>query len=102
MTSHNPWVVSTVNCGLGHSRRCLQGYYRYRTDKPVRAQKTLPEFLQETTIYDNPDVQKQFVVHKGDVSETSLILENNEMIDPFDRTFLQAFQPLANSYHAYN
>lgn len=54
----------------------LQGYYRHRTGNPDRVQEALPEFLQEITIYDNPEVQKQFVVHEGDVSEASLILEN--------------------------
>jgi len=54
----------------------LGDYYRHRTETAPTARETVPEFLRQTAIYDNPDIQKSFVrVESGQVREASLILE---------------------------
>lgn len=57
----------------------MQDFYRYRTDKPARAEQIVPEFLSRLHAYDNPAVQKQFVdsseAAEGDIREVALILE---------------------------
>ncbi len=59
---------SIVNSGM-------QDFYRFRTDKPARAEQIVPAFLSRLQAYDNPAVQKQFVDEDGDIREVSLILE---------------------------
>jgi Cu2+-exporting ATPase len=54
----------------------LGDYYRYRTESAPTARETVPEFLRQTAVYDNPAVQKGFVRQSGEhVREASLILE---------------------------
>ncbi len=54
----------------------LSDYYRYRTESAPTARETVPEFLRQSTVYDNPAVQKSFVRQAGgDAREASLILE---------------------------
>lgn len=54
----------------------LDDYYRFRSDNPATARESVPEFLRQTTIYDNPALQKSFVRHEGaNVREAALILE---------------------------
>lgn len=54
----------------------LADYYQFRTDNAPTGQVLVPEFLQQTTVYDNPAVQKRFVRQEGEhVREASLILE---------------------------
>ncbi len=53
----------------------MADFYKYRTDKPARAEQIVPEFLSQLHAYDNPAVQKQFVTEQGDIREVALILE---------------------------
>jgi len=54
----------------------LTDYYRFRTESAPTARETVPEFLHQTAIYDNPEIQKSFVrAESGQVREASLILE---------------------------
>ncbi len=53
----------------------MADFYKYRTDKPARAEQIVPEFLSQLHAYDNPAVQKQFVSEQGDIREVALILE---------------------------
>jgi Cu2+-exporting ATPase len=54
----------------------LTDYYRFRTQPAPTARETVPEFLRQSTVYDNPAVQKSFVRQTGSRErEASLILE---------------------------
>jgi len=54
----------------------LTDYYRFRTESAPTARETVPEFLRQSTVYDNPAVQKSFVRQTGgEEREASLILE---------------------------
>ena len=54
----------------------LSDYYRFRTENAPTGKEIVPEFLKQTTLYDNPDVQKQFVQQTSEhMREASLILE---------------------------
>jgi len=54
----------------------LQDFYKYRTNNAPTGQEIVPEFLQQTTVYDNPAIQKRFVRYKdGQIREAALILE---------------------------
>lgn len=70
----------------------LADYYRFRTESAPTARETVPEFLRQMAVYDNPVVQKSFVravpaeekahardnarlATDGPVREASLILE---------------------------
>jgi len=54
----------------------LTDFYTYRTTDSPTGQVLIPEFLQKTTIYDNPAIQKRFVrQEEGHLREVSLILE---------------------------
>ncbi|MEY3220757.1 MAG: hypothetical protein RIT27_2114 [Pseudomonadota bacterium] len=54
----------------------LTDFYRYRTEPAQTAKTLVPEFLKQTEIYDNPEVQKRFVRETGEhLQEASLILE---------------------------
>lgn len=59
---------SIVNSGMDN-------FYKFRTEKPNKAEEIVPEFLQQLKAYDNPTVQKHFVSTDGDVRQVSLILE---------------------------
>jgi len=50
-------------------------FYEMRDVKQATATELVPDFLKKTTVYDHPDIQKSFVVNKGDLSQASLILE---------------------------
>lgn len=54
----------------------LTDFYTYRTTNSPTGQVLVPEFLQQTTVYDNPAIQKRFVrQEEGTLREVSLILE---------------------------
>jgi Cu2+-exporting ATPase len=54
----------------------LTDYYRFRTESAPTARETVPEFLRQSTVYDNPAVQKSFVRQTGGQErEAALILE---------------------------
>jgi Cu2+-exporting ATPase len=54
----------------------LTDYYRFRTQPAPTARETVPEFLRQSMVYDNPAVQKSFVRQTGSRErEASLILE---------------------------
>jgi P-type Cu2+ transporter len=54
----------------------LMGYYRHRTELPLRAQEAVPAFLDELRLYDDHAVQQSFVRETGPhVREAALILE---------------------------
>jgi len=54
----------------------LTDYYRFRTEAAPTARETVPDFLRQSTVYDNPAVQKSFVRQTGGHErEASLILE---------------------------
>lgn len=53
----------------------MASFYRYRTETPDRAREIVPEFLQQLSGYDHPQVQKQFIRQSGETTETGLILE---------------------------
>lgn len=55
----------------------LQDFYKYRTQNAPTGQELVPEFLQQTSVYDNPAIQKRFVRYEqGNIREAALILEN--------------------------
>lgn len=52
------------------------GFYRHRTAPSATGEALLPDFIQQTRVYDHPDIQKTFVRTSGDQQrEASLILE---------------------------
>ncbi|OUD13213.1 heavy metal translocating P-type ATPase [Thioflexithrix psekupsensis] len=54
----------------------LSSYYRYRTENAPTGRELVPEFLKQTTLYDNPTIQQRFVNEIGEHErEVSLILE---------------------------
>jgi P-type Cu2+ transporter len=54
----------------------LQEFYTYRTTSSPTGQPLVPDFLQQTQVYDNPAVQKRFVHQEGgQIREVALILE---------------------------
>ncbi len=54
----------------------LQDFYKHRSENAPTGQALVPEFLRQTEIYDNPDIQKNFVQQDGEyIREASLILE---------------------------
>ena len=54
----------------------LDDYYKHRTEHAPTARELVPEFLQHTAVYDNPNVQQRFVRAEDEhVREVSLILE---------------------------
>jgi len=51
-------------------------FYRYRTDKAPTGRELVPDFIEQTRVYDHPDVQKSFVrVEQGNLREAALIME---------------------------
>ena len=54
----------------------LTDFYKYRTHNAPTGQVLIPEFLQQTSIYDNPAIQKRFVRYETEqLREAALILE---------------------------
>jgi len=54
----------------------LTDFYKYRTENAPTGRALVPEFLEQTQIYDNPAVQKRFVRYENEqVREAALILE---------------------------
>ena len=54
----------------------LDEFYKHRTNNSPTGQQLVPEFLQQTTVYDNPAIQKRFVRYENEtVREAALILE---------------------------
>ena len=54
----------------------LTDFYKYRTHNAPTGQILVPEFLQQTSIYDNPAIQKRFVRYETEqLREAALILE---------------------------
>jgi Cu2+-exporting ATPase len=54
----------------------LDDFYQHRTNNAPTGQQLVPEFLQQTTVYDNPAIQKRFVRYENEtVREAALILE---------------------------
>ncbi|EIJ43309.1 copper/silver-translocating P-type ATPase [Beggiatoa alba B18LD] len=54
----------------------LTDFYTYRTDNAPTGREVVPTFLQQTTVYDNPQIQKRFVRTEGEhIREAALILE---------------------------
>ncbi|MDM8561078.1 heavy metal translocating P-type ATPase [Candidatus Parabeggiatoa sp. HSG14] len=54
----------------------LQDFYKYRTQNSPTGTELVPELLQQTTVYDNPAIQKRFVRYEdGNIREAALILE---------------------------
>ncbi|MGB5604944.1 MAG: heavy metal translocating P-type ATPase [Gammaproteobacteria bacterium] len=51
-------------------------FYRYRTDSAPTGRELVPDFIEQTRVYDHPQVQKTFVrTQDGDTREAALILE---------------------------
>ena len=54
----------------------LEGFYKHRTAPAPTANDVLPDFLQQLSVYDEPDLQKSFVSDVGyNQREAALILE---------------------------
>lgn len=54
----------------------LEDFYRHRTAPSLTASDTVPEFLKQISVYDEPELQKSFVSSIGaDQREAALILE---------------------------
>ncbi|MDH5611671.1 MAG: heavy metal translocating P-type ATPase [Gammaproteobacteria bacterium] len=54
----------------------MEDFYKFRTQPSLKADKIVPEFLQQLKAYDNPQVQKHFVTDGSEqIREVSLILE---------------------------
>jgi P-type Cu2+ transporter len=54
----------------------LEDFYKYRTNNAPTGQDIVPDFLQQTTVYDNPVIQKRFVRYENEsMREAALILE---------------------------
>ena len=55
----------------------LADYYHHRAGSAASAsQPVIPEFLSRVSLYDRPEIQKEFVLQQQDWSEASLLLEN--------------------------
>ncbi len=54
----------------------LEDFYRYREQQGEQSPQTLPEVLQNLSLYDRPEIQQGFVRTHGGLSEAALILEN--------------------------
>ncbi len=55
----------------------LDDYYKYRTEQSVKGENLVPEELEQLQLYDNDNLQKQFVseTSSSDIKSASLILE---------------------------
>jgi len=54
----------------------LPDFYKHRTSHAPTGQELVPDFIQKTTVYDNPAIQKRFVRYEDEhIREAALILE---------------------------
>jgi Cu2+-exporting ATPase len=71
MCCHGCQAVANAIVAAGHA-----DFYRHRTAPSPTGIELLPDFIQQTRVYDHPDVQKTFVRDAGDnLREAALILE---------------------------
>jgi Cu2+-exporting ATPase len=71
MCCHGCQAVANAIVAAGHS-----DFYRHRTAPSPTGAELLPDFIQQTHVYDHPEVQKTFVRNAGDnLREAALILE---------------------------
>ncbi len=57
----------------------LSDYYRFRTERPERAEGLVPEFLREARVYDDARIRERFSTVRGeDLRESTLLLEGIE------------------------
>jgi len=71
MCCHGCQAVANAIVAAGHT-----DFYRHRTAPSPTGVELLPEFIQQTRVYDHPEVQKTFVRDAGDNQrEAALILE---------------------------
>jgi Cu2+-exporting ATPase len=71
MCCHGCQAVARAILAAGHG-----DFYRYRTGNAPTGRELLPEFLEQTRLYDHPEVQKTFVRRtQGSGREAALILE---------------------------
>ncbi len=71
MCCHGCQAVARAIVDAGHS-----DFYRHRTAPAPTGKELVPEFIQQTQVYDHPEIQKTFVRHSGDHEhEAALILE---------------------------
>jgi Cu2+-exporting ATPase len=64
-------AVARAIIAAGHG-----SFYRYRTGNAPTGRELVPEFLEQTRLYDHPEVQKSFVRQtEGSRREAALILE---------------------------
>ncbi len=71
MCCHGCQAVAEAIIAAGH-----ENFYRVRTEASPSGRDLVPDFLEETRVYDVPEIQQQFV-HSSDEHqrEASLILE---------------------------
>ena len=53
----------------------LEDYYRFRTDVAAKGDRYLDETLNQLTVYDQPDIQDEFVHRQEDVNHIQLSIE---------------------------
>jgi Cu2+-exporting ATPase len=64
-------AVARAIIAAGHA-----DYYRYRTGSAPTGRELIPDFIEQTRVYDHPEIQKSFVrVEAGNLREASLIME---------------------------
>jgi Cu2+-exporting ATPase len=64
-------AVARAIIAAGH-----EDFYRYRTSNAPTGQELIPDFIEQTRVYDHPDVQKNFVrIEEGNLREAALIME---------------------------
>ncbi|MGB7932062.1 MAG: heavy metal translocating P-type ATPase [Gammaproteobacteria bacterium] len=64
-------AVARAIIAAGHA-----DYYRYRTGSAPTGRELVPDFIEQTRVYDHPEVQKSFVrVEHGNLREAALIME---------------------------
>jgi Cu2+-exporting ATPase len=64
-------AVARAIVAAGHA-----DFYRYRTGSAPTGRELVPDFIEQTRVYDHPDVQKSFVrVEHGNLREAALIME---------------------------
>jgi P-type Cu2+ transporter len=64
-------AVARAIIAAGHGE-----YYRYRTGSAPTGRALVPDFIEQTRVYDHPEVQKSFVrVEHGNLREAALIME---------------------------
>jgi Cu2+-exporting ATPase len=64
-------AVARAIVAAGHT-----DFYRFRTDNAPTGRELVPDFVEQTRVYDHPDVQKSFVrVEPGNLREAALIME---------------------------